>query len=162
MNPGAVGLEAALRAQKQLVDHTIGISGWVRVDQDMIDLFAESTHDHQYIHVDPVKARRCSPYSGTIAHGFLTLSLASRLSREALEPVPGQVAGLNYGLDKVRFVSPVHSGDLVRGHFRLKSVRIHQRNGLLRTLGLEVEIKDRQKPALVADWLILGLFERAT
>ncbi len=162
MNPGSVGIEATLREQIQLVGQTIGTSGWVCVDQDMIDLFAKSTDDHQYIHVDPVKARRYSPYSGTIAHGFLTLSLMSRLSREALEPVPGQIAGLNYGLDKVRFVNPVHSGDLVRGHFCLKSVRIHRRNGLLRTLGLEVEIKDRQKPALVADWLILGLFERAT
>ena len=106
MNPGTVGIEAALHVQKRLVGQTIGTSGWVCVDQDMIDLFAESTNDHQYIHVDPVKARRCSPYSGTIAHGFLTMSLASRFSREALEPVPGQIAGLNYGLDKVRFVSP--------------------------------------------------------
>lgn len=160
MNPGVIGVDAAFNAQKQLVGQTAGTSGWVCIDQEMIDLFAESTDDHQYIHVDPDKAKRCSPYSGTIAHGFLTLSLASRLSREALTPVPGQVAGLNYGLDKVRFISPVHSGDLVRGHFHLKSVRVHRGNGLLRTLGLEVEIKGRQKPALIGDWLILGLFEQ--
>ncbi len=162
MNPGTFGVEAALQAQTPFVGQTIGTSGWVCIDQGMIDLFAESTDDHQYIHVDPNKASRCSPYSGTVAHGFLTLSLASRFSREALEPVPGQIAGLNYGLDKVRFISPVRSGDLVRGHFRLKSVRVHRQNGLLRTLGLEVEIKGRTKPALVADWLIMGLFERST
>ncbi len=162
MCPGAVGVDAAFHAQKQLVGQTVGISRWICVNQEMIDLFAESTGDRQYIHVDPDKARRCSPYSGTIAHGFLTLSLASRLSREALSPIPGQVAGLNYGLDKVRFVSPVHSGDLVRGHFLLKSVRVHRGSGLLRTLGLTVEVKGRRKPALIGEWLILGLFEQTT
>ena len=162
MNPGTAGIEAVLHAQKQMLGQIIGTSGWICVDQEMIDLFAKATDDHQYIHVDPDRARRHSPYSGTIAHGFLTLSLASRLSRDALAPVPGQVAGLNYGLDKVRFVAPVHSGDQVRGHFQLKSVRIHQGNGLLRTLGLKVEIRDRQKPALVADWLILGLLGRTS
>ena len=156
------GLDTALHTQRRLVGKEIGVSGWISVTQEMIDRFADVTCDRQFIHTDPARAARESPYGGTIAHGFLTLSLASRLSREALDAVPGQTAGLNYGLNRVRFLTPVRSGDRIRGRFRLSSVRRHKTYGLLRKFALAIEIENRAKPAMVADWLILGLFKNSS
>ncbi len=156
------GLDAALRSQRELVGREVGASGWVIVSQAMIDRFADVTHDRQFIHTDPARAALESPFGGTIAHGFLTLSLASRLSREAIDAMPGQTAGLNYGLDRVRFMTPVRSGDRIRGRFRLASVRRHKSNGLLRKIALTIEIENCARPAMVADWLILGLFETSS
>ena len=152
-------LSVALQEQHSRVGQDVGVSGWVAVTQRMIDDFATVTDDHQFIHTDPAKSSSQSPFGTTVAHGFLTLSLASRFAREALDPIPGQVAGLNYGFNKIRFLGPVKSGSSVRGKFRLISVREHTTGGLLRELRLEVEVRGQRHPAMVANWLILGLFE---
>ncbi len=102
-----------------LVGTETGLSDWILVDQKMIDAFAEATGDHQFIHVDPVRAAAESPFGGTIAHGFLTLSLLSTMNYNCLPNVREQTMGINYGFDKVRFMSPVKSGTRIRGHFVL-------------------------------------------
>jgi len=159
MVPIASLLEAAFDAQMALIGRQVGISGWMQIDQQKINRFAQATDDFQYIHINPEEAARRSPYGGVIAHGFLTLSLASRFSGEVLKPLPGQIAGVNYGLNRVRFVGPVRVNEFVRGRFRLLSVRKHPAGGLMRELEFIVDIRGREKPALVATWLILGLFE---
>ena len=104
--PGAIGTE-------------IGRSEWRAVTQEMINLFADATDDHQWIHVDPERAARETPFGGSIAHGFLTLSLLSRMSFDGVAPLEGVVMGVNYGFDKVRFLAPVPSGARVRARFKL-------------------------------------------
>ncbi|MFV0515498.1 MAG: MaoC family dehydratase [Jhaorihella sp.] len=136
----------------------LGVSGWITVDQAMIDGFADVTHDHQWIHVDPERARAETPYGGTIAHGFLSLSLASRFVQDCIPPRPGQVMGINYGFNKVRCLSPVTVGSRLRGRFTLKSVKRRSDTELLRETGLTVEIEGRDTPALVAEWLGLMVF----
>ena len=150
-------LEAALAAMEPAIGAEIGVSDWLVVDQAMIDRFADAIMDHQFIHVDPERAAE-TPLGGTVAHGFLTLSLASRLAMDGLDPVPGQAMGLNYGLDRVRFVSPVRSGSRVRGRFELVATERRSPVRLLRTLGLTVEIEGETTPALVARWLTMAVF----
>jgi len=136
----------------------IGVSDWIEVDQKMIDTFADVTHDHQWIHVDPDRAARETPFGGTIAHGFLTLSLASAFIYDCIPPMPGQVMGINYGFDKLRFLTPVPAGSRLRGRFTLTAVRQRSETELLRETRLTVEIEGRDTPALVADWLGLTVF----
>jgi acyl dehydratase len=128
-------------------------SDWLTVDQPMIDAFADATGDHQFIHVDPARAAD-TPFGGTIAHGFLTLSLLTRLS-EATDrpPIPGLAMGVNYGLDHVRFVSPVRAGSRVRGLFTLTDVEEKRPGEFQQLLDCAVEIEGTEKPALVARWL---------
>ena len=121
----------------------------------MIDAFAACTLDDQFIHVDPERARAETPFGGTIAHGFLSLSLASRFAYYALPPLPGQRMGVNYGFDKVRFVSPVRAGSRLRGRFVLAGVAPRNDGGIQRRVNLTVEIEGQEAPALVADWLSL-------
>lgn len=129
-------------------------SPWLTVDQTMIDRFALATHDHQFIHVDPERARAETPFGGTIAHGFLTLSLLSTLAYEAIPGVEGTRMGMNYGFDKVRFLNPVKAGARVRGRFRM--VTLTERAVSLQTgWDVAVEIEGAIKPALVADWITL-------
>src|SRR5690606_32562443 len=99
-----------------LIGQEVGVSRWITVDQARIDAFARTTEDEQFIHVDPERART-TPFGGTIAHGFLTLSLASAMSYDALAPLDGVVMGVNYGFDKLRFLAPVPAGSKVRGRF---------------------------------------------
>lgn len=148
---------AALEALTARVGSELGVSDWVTVDQAMIDAFAEVTGDHQWIHTDPVRASQ-TPFGGTIAHGFLTLSLASRLAQQAVAPPEGVVMGVNYGLDRVRFLAPVRSGSRLRGRFVLEAVRRRDAVSLLRTVGLTVEMEDSPGPALAATWLGLSVF----
>ena len=124
-----------------------------KVTQDMVDAFADLTGDHQWIHSDVERARRDSPFGGTIAHGFLTLSLLSRMAADAMLVPEGVKMGVNYGLDRVRFLSPVRSGRRVRGRFTLNSVE-EKRPGqyqFLHTVSVDIEGED--KPALIADWI---------
>lgn len=137
----------------------LGVSEWVLVDQKMIDTFAEVTHDHQWIHIDPARAAAETPFGGTIAHGFLTLSLASKFVYECVEPAPGQAMGINYGFNKLRFLSPVVSGSRVRGRFTLKSLTAKSDTQMLRELAMTIEIEGSDTPALVADWLGMAIFE---
>ena len=130
----------------------IGVSDWIRVDQDRIDAFAEATEDRQFIHVDAGAAAR-TPFGGTIAHGFLTLSLLSRMGAEAMLIPEGMKMAVNYGLDRVRFIAPVRSGKRVRGRFTLDSVEEKAPGQLLLRHIVAVQIEGEEKPALTAVWL---------
>jgi acyl dehydratase len=142
-----------------LVGQEVGVSRWITVDQARIDAFARITEDEQFIHVDPERAR-ATPFGGTIAHGFLTLSLASAMA-EAVEPLDGVVMGVNYGFDKLRFLAPVRSGSRVRGRFKLMSAEDKgSQDGVTRWLlkhELTVEIDGGDKPALIAEWLSMQM-----
>jgi acyl dehydratase len=130
----------------------IGISSWLTVDQPRIDTFAEATEDRQFIHVDPQAAAQ-TPLGGTVAHGFLTLSLLSRMAAEAMLLPEGLKMALNYGLDRVRFLAPVRSGKRVRGRFLLDSVEEKAPGQWLLRHTVTVEIEGEEKPALTAQWL---------
>lgn len=151
--------KAALEAQ---IGQEVGVSNWIMVDQAMIDQFAETTHDNQWIHVDPERAARETPFDGTIAHGFLTLSLASRFAYDCFDLAPGQVMGINYGFNKLRFLSPVRAGSRLRGRFTLSGVTQRNPTDLLRDTVLTIEIEGQETPALVADWLGLAVFDALT
>jgi acyl dehydratase len=140
-----------------MVGQEVGVSGWHLVDQKRIDVFADATEDHQFIHVDPVRAKATS-FGSTIAHGFLTTSLISVFSYEALPKLGDVAMGVNYGFDKLRFVSPVKAGARVRGHFTLKEATMRKPKELFTRVGVHVEIEGETKPALVADWLALTYF----
>lgn len=135
-----------------LVGEEIGVSGWIEVDQARIDAFAEITEDRQFIHVDP-EAARATPFGGTIAHGFLTLSLLSAMSYDAVPPLEGVAMGVNYGFDKLRFLAPVRAGSRVRGRFRLLSAEDRGGGRWLLKQEVTVEIEGAEKPALIAEWL---------
>jgi acyl dehydratase len=123
-------------------------SGWLTVTQEMIDSFAQLTDDHQWIHVDPARAKAESPYKTTIAHGFLTLSLLSRLSRDAIQVQGDFNMRINYGFNRVRFVSPVLAGSRIRGRFTPQKVTENEV-----TWSVTVDVEGSDKPALVAEWL---------
>ncbi len=131
-----------------------GVSGWVLVDQAMIDAFAAATGDRQFIHVDPAAAA-ASPFGGTVAHGLLTLSLLPAMAAEVLERPAGAQMSVNYGFDRVRFVAPVRSGARVRGHFAITSYEEQKPGRYQARLSVTVEIEGELKPALTADWLTL-------
>jgi acyl dehydratase len=133
------------------VGRELVVSDWVEITQEMIDTFARATGDHQWIHVDVARARRESPFGTTIAHGFLTLSLLSRLFNSAVTFSATRM-GLNYGLNRLRFTAPVKAGARLRARFAVKSVdRIE--GGTQMTWDVTVECEGEAKPALVAEWL---------
>ncbi len=135
------------------VGENIGISEWVLVDQEMINKFADATGDHQFIHVNEEMAKM-TPFGGTIAHGFLTLSLFPLLSAKSDCPkVEGVKMGVNYGGNKARFLSPVRSGKRVRGHFKLLELVEKRPNQWQQTVEFTVEIEGEEKPALTAEWI---------
>ena len=138
-----------IRAQ---VGHEVGVSSWLTVDQARIDAFADATEDRQFIHVDPAGAAR-TPFGGTIAHGFLSLSLLSRMAAEATLLPDGLKMAVNYGFDRVRFLAPVRSGKRVRGRFTLDSVDQKAPGQWLMRHKVTVEIEGEDKPALTAEWL---------
>jgi acyl dehydratase len=135
-----------------LIGQEVGVSRWIEIDQARIDAFAKITEDEQFIHVDP-EAAKATPFGGTIAHGFLTLSLASAMSYDAVKPLEGVVMGVNYGLDKLRFLAPVPAGSKVRGRFKLLSADDKGGGRWLLKHELTVEIEGSEKPALIAEWL---------
>lgn len=129
------------------------VSGWVEVTQQMIDKFAEATGDHQFIHVDPARAAM-TPFGGTIAHGFLTLSLMPLLSSLTPQPrIEGVKMGVNYGGNKVRFLTPVRSGKRVRGRFKLLELAEKRPGQWQQTNEFTVEIEGETKPAMIAEWI---------
>ena len=136
------------------VGEEVGISSWLEVGQDRITAFADSTEDRQFIHVDPEAAAR-TPFGGTIAHGFLTLSLLSRMGAEAMLIPDGVRMAINYGLEKVRFLAPVRSGSRVRGRFTLEAVEEKSPVQILLRHNVAVEIDGEDRPALFAQWLTL-------
>jgi acyl dehydratase len=129
------------------------VSSWVEVTQPMIDAFAELTNDRQFIHVDPERAKAETPFGGTIAHGFLTLSLLSQMGYEVL-PAPAEaVMSINYGFEKLRFLSPVRSGSRIRARFKLLEFGERRPGEMLSRHGVTIEIEGQDKPALAAEWL---------
>ncbi len=130
----------------------IGVSDWLVVDQAAIDAFADVTQDHQFIHTDP-EAAAGTPFGGTVAHGFLTLSLLSRMAADVMLVPQGVKMAVNYGFERVRFIAPVRSGKRVRGRFVLADLE-EKRPGEWRILHhVTVEIEGEEKPALTADWI---------
>jgi len=144
----------SLDAYRALVGTEVGVSDWVKVDQAKIDAFAEVTGDHQFIHVNPELARQ-TPFGTTIAHGYLTLSLCSVFAYQAMPGVQGVRMGVNYGLNKVRFMAPVKSGSNVRGRFTLADVTQRPDGAWQSTVNVSVEIEGEAKPALAAEWITL-------
>ena len=142
----------------KMVGTEVGVSSWHLVDQRRIDAFADITEDHQFIHVDPERAIRETPFGSTVAHGFLTVSLLSVFSYEALPKISGATRGVNYGFDKLRFVSPVRAGSRLRGRFTLMEAKLRGPEELMSRTSVSVEIEGEAKPALVADWIGLVYF----
>jgi len=131
----------------------VGVTDWLAIDQDRINKFAEATGDHQYIHVDPKRAAE-TPFGTTIAHGFLTLSLMSMLSaKNGGVKLENTVMGINYGLDKVRFINPVKVDSQIRARFVLVSAEEKKPKHFLLKHNVTVEIEGETKPALIAEWL---------
>jgi acyl dehydratase len=131
-----------------------GVSRWFEISQARIDAFAEVTEDRQFIHVDPVAAKT-TPFGGTVAHGFLTMSMLSAIAYDALPRVEGLAMGVNYGFDKVRFVAPVRAGARIRGRFKLESLAQRSPTEFQAINAVTVEIEGVDKPALIAQWLSL-------
>ena len=136
---------------KNYVGDDLALSDWVCVTQDMIDLFAQSTGDHKWIHVDVERASRDTPFKSTIAHGFLTLSLLSKFLNDTIDLGVSKM-GINYGLNRVRFTAPVKSGSMVRARFNLKRV-VSIDDGVQLEWEVTVEAQNEVKPVLVAEWL---------
>jgi acyl dehydratase len=145
---------ASLTEIKSRVGEEVGVSGWIAIDQARIDAFADTTEDRQFIHVDPEAAGR-TPFGGTVAHGFLSLSLLSRMGVEAMLLPEELKMVVNYGLDRVRFLAPVRSGKRVRGRFTLDSIEEKAAGQLLMRHQATIEIEGEDKPALTALWLTL-------
>ena len=148
----------SLETYRAMVGQEIGVSSWHLVDQGRIDVYADVIEDHQFIHVDPERARRETSFGATVAHGFLTMSLLSIMSYEVMPVIEGTTMGVNYGFDKLRFVSPVKSGSRVRGQFTLVEAKLRKPKELQSLTHVTVEIEGEQKPALVADWIGLIYF----
>ena len=147
-----------LAAYQAMVGQEIGVSSWHLVDQGRIDVYADVIEDRQFIHVDPERARRETAFGTTVAHGFLTMSLLSIMSYEVMPVIEGTTMGVNYGFDKLRFISPVRSGSRVRGRFRLVEAKLRKPKELQSHTNVTVEIEGEDKPALVADWIGLIYF----
>lgn len=133
----------------------LGASDWIDVPQERIDRFADVTEDHQFIHINPERAKE-TPFGTTIAHGYLTLSLLSKMAYEVMPGIAGSKMGVNYGLNSVRFLAPVKSGKRVRGHFRMADVTERAPGVYQSTVEVKVEIEGEEKPALAAEWVTLA------
>ena len=144
---------ASLDEIRAKVGQPIGTSDWIEVGQDRISDFAEATEDRQFIHTDPIAAASHTPFGGTIAHGFLSLSLLSRMAADVMQVPDTTKMAVNYGLDRVRFLAPVKAGKRVRGHFTLDGAEEKAPGQLLLKHSVTVEIEGEEKPALTAQWL---------
>jgi acyl dehydratase len=158
----ATKAETAVEKMKAVVGQDEGVGEWFDVTQELVNQFADVTHDHQFIHVDPERAK-AGPFGGTIAHGFLTLSLLTKL----VQSVPSQgdpswfdgvVAGVNYGFDKVRFVSPVRVGARIRAKASTGDVSLKDPNTIQTKRIVTVEVEGETRPALAAEWLTLTVY----
>ena len=139
---------------RSLIGSELGVSEWIGIDQARINAFADTTEDHQYIHVDPARAAQ-TPFGGTIAHGFLTLSLLPRMMQDVGAGMEGAVMGINYGFDKVRFLAPVKVDSRVRARAKLLDAQEKAPGQFLIKQEITVEIENGSKPALVCEWLTM-------
>jgi acyl dehydratase len=143
---------ASLDDIRPRIGEEIGVSGWLEISQQRIEEFADATEDRQFIHVDPQAAAR-TPFGGTIAHGFLSLSMLSRMAADVMLIPDSTRMAVNYGLDRVRFIAPVRSGKRIRGRFVLDSVEEKAPGQILLRHTVMVEIEGEERPALTAEWL---------
>jgi acyl dehydratase len=143
---------ASLDDISAMIGEEVGVSGWLTIDQPRILAFADATEDRQFIHVDPAMAAQ-TPFGGTVAHGFLSLSMLSRMAAEAMHVPDTLRMAVNYGLDRVRFIAPVRSGKRIRGRFVLDSVEDKAPGQILVRHTVTVEIEGEERPALTAIWL---------
>jgi acyl dehydratase len=142
---------------ESMVGEEVGISDWATLDQQKIDAFAELTFDPYFIHTDPARAKAETPFGGTIAHGFLTLSMLSAMAYDALPEIEGRTMGMNYGFDKIRFIAPVPAGSKIRARFKIAGVTRKANQAVVR-YGVSIEIEGGEKPVLAAEWLTIAFF----
>lgn len=138
----------------EFIGKETGVSDWTEITQDRIDKFADVTEDHQFIHVNP-EAAKATPFGTTIAHGFLTLSMLSKLAAGQVLVLEGVKMGVNYGFDKIRMMNPVKSGKRIRGHFTLMSADQKVPGQWTFKYAVKVEIEGEEKPALAAEWITM-------
>ena len=141
-----------------LVGTEVGVSEWIDVPQSRIDMFADATDDHQFIHVDPERAAE-TPFGGTIAHGFLTVGMLSAMHASSVPKLREENFGINYGFNKIRFMTPVPSGGRIRGRFLLKEARLRGPGRMMTTFEVTIEVEGARKPALTATWLTIIQFD---
>ena len=146
-----------LATMEAFVGRELGVSGWVTMNQQRIDQFAECTEDHQWIHVDAERAKRDSPLGTTIAHGYLTLAMLAPSTFEVVVKPAGISQALNYGLDRVRFIAPVRVGSRVRNRIKLLAAEDKGGGRMLLTTENTIEIQGEAKPALIATALVMAL-----
>lgn len=143
----------SLQSLKEYVGREIAVTGWLRMTQERILQFADATGDRQWIHIDPARAQRESPYGAAIAHGFLTLSLMSHFMREAIQ-LPAEVKQtINYGLNRVRFPAPVRAGEKIRAHVRLETYR-ELPESFEAIYEITIEAEGGEKPCCIAEWIL--------
>ncbi len=135
-------------------------SPWVEVSQDLINTFADATLDHQFIHTDEVRAKEETPFGGTIAHGFLSLSLLSKFISDVIPDIEDKEIVINYGFERIRFLTPVPSGSRLRGHIKLIECNERKPREYLSKYDVAVEIENIEKPALVCEWLGLTVLKK--
>jgi acyl dehydratase len=145
---------APLDEMRARIGQEVGVSSWLTIDQQRIAAFAETTEDRQFIHVDPELAA-ATPFGGTVAHGFLSLSMLSRMAAETMLVPDALKMAVNYGLDRVRFITPVRAGKRIRGRFLLDSVEEKAPGQIMLRHSVTVEIEGEGRPALTAEWLSL-------
>ncbi len=156
MNPTKTSFQT-LKARE---GEKIGVSDWFLVDQKTVNEFAALTQDYQFIHLDNKRAAAETPFGGAIAHGFLILSLVSKFALEVLPEDESNNIRVNYGFDRIRFISPVMCDSRVRGHFTLRNLTMSKPKELKQVYNLSIEIEKFDRPALVADWIVLTIFEK--
>jgi acyl dehydratase len=144
----------SIHSLKNSVGQEIGVTAWFPVTQERIRQFADSTEDRQWIHIDPERARRESPFAATIAHGFLTLSLVSRFLHEVIPSPPDVRKTINYGLNRVRFPAPVRAGKNIRARIRLKSCKESPQKSVEAVFEITVEAESGEKPCCFAEWIV--------
>lgn len=149
--------EISLDAYRALLGQELGVSRWFTIDQARIDAFADVTEDHQFIHVDPARAA-ATPFGGTVAHGFLSLSMLAAMAFDAQPSIAGRAMAVNYGFDRVRMLTPVRSGARVRGRFVLREIVDRGPKEIMTKSEATVEIDGSPKPALVAEWIGISYF----
>ena len=154
-------LQTAFNNLKELEGADQGYGEWFEVDQNRINDFADATIDHQFIHVDPERALAETPFGGTIAHGFISLSLLVHLTASlpvAIPKMEGQLMGINYGFEKIRFINPVLAGARIRAQSKISSVELKEPTAVNITRTITVEIEGQNKPAMVAEWITRSVF----
>ncbi|MGB0634709.1 MAG: MaoC family dehydratase [Paracoccaceae bacterium] len=150
--------ECSITEMKKFLGSEVGLSDWVVINQERINKFARLTEDEQFIHIDPERASKETPFGGTVAHGFLTLSMLVKLAESALPKIKDVKFTINYGFDKIRFIYPVAANSNLRARFILKEVEERSLTQIMTKWDVSVEIKNVERPAIVATWVNLLMF----